>query len=280
MADGWIKLYRAIADTPDWQRRPFDRARAWVDLLLMAAWCDTERVVRGITVKIPRGCAAMSEVELAKKWGWSRDRVRRTLSAWEMRQQIAHQKNNVTSLIHIINYEKYQQDDTANNTPNKTANKTAESALPLDKEYKNIYISSSSEEDISRRINPKIPSCPHQKIISLWNETMPELPQTREFPEQFKKMLRSRWTENPIRQNLEWWREYFTFIRQSPFLMGQKNEFCATLEWVIRPSNMAKILNGNYHKNTNGKLNLNDAQANVLEWLKRKKEGRYDNGQG
>jgi len=48
------------------------------------------------------------------------------------------------------------------------------------------------------------------------------------------------------------WKEFFQVIRQSEFLMGKvqsrdRKPFKISLDWVCKPSNLAKILEGHYH---------------------------------
>lgn len=123
MSTGWIKLHRALLCSPDWQEKPCTRGKAWVDLLLRATYTDAPRVVKfrgnSVEILVPRGHLAATEVELAESWGWSRMKVRRFLGVLETRQQIRQQKNNVTSLIEIVNWDEYQGGDTADETPEK-----------------------------------------------------------------------------------------------------------------------------------------------------------------
>ena len=118
MTEGWIRLYRRIEDNPSWLAEPFTRGQAWVDLLLMANHKPGHTRIRGIKVEVGRGQLASSEVVLANRWQWSRGKVRRFLSELEDEavQQIEQQKNNVTTLITIKNYGRYQGSDTANGT--------------------------------------------------------------------------------------------------------------------------------------------------------------------
>lgn len=60
--------------------------------------------------------------ELAKRWRWSKGKVNRFLMELQTDTQIELQKTNVSTLISICNYERYQGDDTANDTANSTAN--------------------------------------------------------------------------------------------------------------------------------------------------------------
>lgn len=79
MAKGYIKLHRQIADHWLWSGEPYDRAHAWIDLLLLANWKESKRIIKGQIVEQKRGEVIASVGTLAKRWGWSENKVRRFL---------------------------------------------------------------------------------------------------------------------------------------------------------------------------------------------------------
>lgn len=111
---GWIKLWRQAEDDPLYFAEPFTRYHAWIDLLLMANHKPGVIYKRGIRLNLDRGDVGMSELELSKRWRWSRGKVRRFLSEMESEkeQKIVQQKSNLTTCIHIVNYGKYQGNGT------------------------------------------------------------------------------------------------------------------------------------------------------------------------
>lgn len=117
--NGWICLHRRLIEHELWTQEKFTRGQAWVDLLLLANHAPGSFRVRGVEVKVCRGQVGWSEVTLSHRWKWSRDKVRRYLKELEKLKNIIQHKDNVTSLITIINYEAYQEIKTANKTPKK-----------------------------------------------------------------------------------------------------------------------------------------------------------------
>jgi hypothetical protein len=109
MAEGWIKIHRQISDNPLWFSEKFTRGQAWIDMLILANHKDSFFYKRGVKIEVKRGQLGRSEVELSDRWSWSRSKVRKFLNDLEKEQQIEQQKTNVTQLITIINYDKYQQ---------------------------------------------------------------------------------------------------------------------------------------------------------------------------
>jgi len=104
--------------------------------------------------------------------------------------------------------------------------------------------------------HPKLvpPVCPHQEIIALYHEKLPTATRVRVWNETRTKHLQARWREDPKRQSLEWWGKLFDYCAQSDFLTGQANTapgrdpFVMGLDWLVKPENFAKVIEGKYHR--------------------------------
>ena len=94
-------------------------------------------------------------------------------------------------------------------------------------------------------------NCPLKKIVSLYHQTLPTLPKVQKLTETRAGYIRARWREDLT--DLEQWENFFNFVKQSDFLMGRtenrngRRPFIADLEWLVRPSNFAKIAEDRYH---------------------------------
>jgi hypothetical protein len=99
-------------------------------------------------------------------------------------------------------------------------------------------------------------------VIDLYHQKLPTLRKVEVWNDARKGYLRQRWRdvsqelalEKPIQTEdvLLWWSDFFTHIGQSKFLTGRVNDksgraFTADLEWILKPSNFAKIIEGKYH---------------------------------
>lgn len=87
-------------------------------MLLLANHDENTFRVRGIRVPCFRGQIGFTSEKLALRWKWSRGKVMRFLNGLQTDGMIVQQKNNVTTLITILNYDKYQGSDTADSTAN------------------------------------------------------------------------------------------------------------------------------------------------------------------
>ena len=109
----------------------------------------------------------------------------------------------------------------------------------------------------------KILGCDHKGVLSLYHTILPNLPTVEIWNDTRAGYLRQRWREVAIDLSkdgavthadmLAWWKQFFEHIGSSKFLTGKtqskdKPPFLADLEWVIKPTNFAKIIEGKYHR--------------------------------
>ena len=105
----------------------------------------------------------------------------------------------------------------------------------------------------------KVPPCPHQEIINLYHFVLPELPRVEIWNKTREGYLKQRWRElfadfecKSEAEGLDWFKtEFFPHIKKSQFLTGKvqskdRKPFLADLEWVIKPTNFTKIIEGKY----------------------------------
>ena len=122
---GWFHVYREIVDSDLWLAEPFTRGQALVDLYGLARHAAGHIRLKGVRIALARGQLAWSEQTLAKRWQWSRGKVRRFLAELTSEQLIVQQTSNVTSVITMLKYDQQAASDTAAGTANRTADSTA-----------------------------------------------------------------------------------------------------------------------------------------------------------
>jgi len=163
MSSGWSKIHRKLQENPLWLSETFTRGQAWVDLILLANHKVNSFRLRGVLLTISRGQVGYSQVALSGRWRWSRGKVRRFLNELETAQQIVQHKNNVTSLISIVNYEVYQDDDTASSTADSTPNGQQTDTNKNEENEKNQTYNDNAPADMcadpNDNIKPKAGEC-------------------------------------------------------------------------------------------------------------------------
>lgn len=129
---------------------PFCRNAAWFDLILLANHDENYFRARGIRITVKRGQVGYGMRELSKRWRWSRGKVERFMKELEFDKKIVRQKNNVTTLISLVNYSKYNSNDTTDKNPSE---QQAENQTGLNKNDKNVkngkkYIHKKRKKDV------------------------------------------------------------------------------------------------------------------------------------
>ena len=99
------------------------------------------------------------------------------------------------------------------------------------------------------------PQCPHAEIVNLYAKHLPMARQVAEWTPARQAVLRTRWREKKNRQNLDWWDRFFGFCAESKFLTGQAGSkdrapFLLSLDWLLKPANFLKVIEGAYHTET------------------------------
>ena len=276
---GYLKWWRCAEDSSVWSRG-IEYRGLFITLLTKASYIESS--FGG--VKILPGQVACSIQRLANDLGISRDKLNRMLRNLQKDGAIsAHNSHNRYTIITICNFMQYQKDEGGSRTTDALTNHTTAAQPPHTlKEGKNIYSSSLRSEELSpaasasdspcppeeaEKETPEeqksgFPLCPHQKIIALYHEALPELPRVKVWNGTREKHLASRWKEtltrlkqagkpHTLEAGLEWWRAYFAQVRASSLLMGKVprrdgSAWVANLEWLVTPKGYAGVLEGKY----------------------------------
>lgn len=95
--------------------------------------------------------------------------------------------------------------------------------------------------DIDKEIERK--NIPYQEIADLYNSTCLSFPRVTKLSEARKKAIKARLNTYAT----EDFKKLFTMAEDSDFLKGKNDRnWSATFDWLIKDSNMAKVLDGNY----------------------------------
>lgn len=142
VADGWIKVWRKLAESDIWLEKPFSKGQAWIDLLLLATSSDHVSSYKGRNKKYSAGTVHMSLCFLSERWGWSRNKVYRFIRKLENDKMLVYQgrtsngttdrtQNGTTdgttsdTVIIVVNWALYQSKQNKNGTTNGTTDGTS-----------------------------------------------------------------------------------------------------------------------------------------------------------
>ena len=135
---------------------------------------------------------------------------------------------------------------------------TPDKVPPIRKEENRIEKKRTEEKETTVSALPQAEDAPapakrvnYQAIVDLYHQTLPNHPKIKVLTDARKRVIKQR-CEKDI-TNLEKWESYFKAIDRSDFLSGRteprqgQRPFIADLEWICKPANFAKIVEGRYH---------------------------------
>lgn len=170
---GYINyIPRVVFGLDFWVEKPFDRGHAFIDLWQLASIKDgTMRNPRGVRYKVLRGQVGHSIKYLAERWGWSDTKVKLFLKELQEDSQIVSQKNNVTTIITILNY-----DNPDTEVPQKSSQKSRKKLAEVSQGPTIEVRLNEGEEADEAEGGPQPP------LIETMNVTTPELALLRLVP--------------------------------------------------------------------------------------------------
>lgn len=193
MAEGWIKLHRAIQEHWLWDDEPFTRGQAFIDLLLMVNHKDKKIMFNGELIEVKKGSKITSLRQLSDRWKWSTNKVKKYLEQLQKDGMINYKCDNKKTLLTIENYSVYQGQGNTEETQKKQERNTEETEKEHrsdaeenqkktnknDKEYiKNDKECNKKEKEWEEGEEEKVPSLPplsfptqiHEKFYEQWGE--------------------------------------------------------------------------------------------------------------
>lgn len=241
--EGYIKFYRSILNWEWWH--DINVFRLWSYLLLSANHQDS----RWKGIDVLRGQHITSLPTLEKKTGLSTQQIRTALSKLKSTGEITETVTNKYRLITLVNYDNYQgKDDESNSQDNTQSNRqstdnqqTSNRQSTANKNDKNIKNDKNARSNKTSSITPE----EFKSILGLWNSRC-ELKGITRMTDRRKQALACRLKE----YGEESFRKLIENINASSFLKGQNDRgWTATFDWVIKPNNYVKVLEGNYLDN-------------------------------
>lgn len=107
---GWLKIYRKMLDDPNYLRKPFDKTHAWLDILLTVNFEKRVLNIKGTAVTLKPGQMVFGYRQLANRWGWSVDKVRRYFRTLNKTGSATLTSTPNGTLLTVVKWASYQGD--------------------------------------------------------------------------------------------------------------------------------------------------------------------------
>lgn len=197
-----------------------------------------------------RGQLVSSRRILSAQTGISEQTIRTCLERLQSTHEITIKSTQRNSVITICNYDIYQGETEETNpqtnplNPRESTHDQPSIKQEL-KEYKNNIIDTNVSTSNSRSNSTKNIDVDYEKLIDFFNKKTNGVFGNVRYPisEKRRGMIRSRIRE----YGKEAFAEMIEMAVNSNFLKGDnKSGFRASLDWMIKPNNFQKIIEGNY----------------------------------
>ncbi|MCF8009018.1 MAG: hypothetical protein K9K32_04570 [Halanaerobiales bacterium] len=202
--NGWISLHRKIQNHWIWDNEEkFDKRSAWVDILLMVNHEKRKVNLGNELLTVESGERITSERKLAKRWNWSRTKVRNFLDLLKKDNMIEFNKiPQKRTRLKVLNYSDYQ------NIKNqiKTSKKPEEDHKRTSKEpQKDLNNNDNNDNKIH------IHADEIEEIYSCWKDLLSDVNNAR-LTKKTKKLIATKlkkWDKEDIKQSIKNYNEIY-----------------------------------------------------------------------
>ena len=245
---GWIKVHRSITECFIWTDKPFDKARAWIDLLLLVCHKDKKIMIDGKPFTVARGSYLISRGKLADRWGWSLKKLDNYLRVLEREEMVTTFSTKKGIVITIVNYDKFQVKGTTEDTAEDTTQDTVED---IPEEIVEDTAEDRQKKELNNVMNVNNISSSLHSVVDAWNslseygiKPISKLTSGTKRYDSLVARLKKYGLDNVLKA--------IENIKHSDFLQGNTGDWFITFDWFVKPNNFPKVLEGNYN-NTNPK---------------------------
>ena len=236
--EGYVRLFRSITSWEWYDDIP--TFRLFTHLLLTCNW--QEKKWHGHLIK--PGQRVVSLKKLSEETGLSLQAVRTAISHMESTGELTRFQHGKIGVVAIKNWDKFQE---GNTIPNTNINTKA----TRNQHGTNTELTPNEESKKVRKQEIPPYSPPEgtlEEYRQVFLEECPSLPKPQEaksWSPARKKALKSK------RVSLCEFRDVCKKIERSDFLTGRSGTWAGcSLDWVLKPANWQKILEGNYDNKT------------------------------
>lgn len=209
----------------------------WVMLLTMAGRCNSGGMIF-LTENIP-----YTPKMLADELGFEENTVRLALDALEQLNMIVTD----SGFFSIAGWEEYQNIEGMDKIREQTRKRVAKHREKQKLLQCNVTVTGSNaadiEEDKEEEIEIEREKIDYKGIVNTFNSVCVSFPSVKAISDVRKKAIKARLKNYSVDD----FRTLFEKAEASSFLKGKNSSnWSATFDWLIKDSNMAKVLDGNY----------------------------------
>lgn len=245
---GTVNIARSIFDHAIFADEPKTEREAWIWLIMEASWKPRAKRVGSVVVNTERGQLAASIRFLAGAWRWTAPKVQRYLKRLEKMEMIRSQADTGVTVITICNYDEYQAGGKASDTApiqsrysadtNEKKEERREEGKKGDTDVSSVAV---DPDPIPDDVSQAVDAYRVTAVLKGW-----PVPSTLNSTR--RRAISARVKEAG---GIDGWQIAIGKAAASDFL-GQARPFSGFgIDWIAKPANFTKIMEGNYDERPN-----------------------------
>lgn len=242
---GTVNIARSLFDDEAFKDQPFTEREAFVWMIMEASWKPRAKRVGNVTVNLERGQLAASVRFMADAWKWEKSTVDRFLKRLEKRDMIGTASGTGVNVITICKYDEYQDGGGKRGTEkSEAAGQQRDSSGTNEKKGERRV-----EDKTSIEVSPPLAIDDVAEAVAAFNDMAARhgISQVQKMTDTRRKALRGRLKDCG---GIEGWRLALSKIEASDFLTGRSRDWRCDFDWINKPANFTKLMEGNYDNRT------------------------------
>ena len=172
-------------------------------------------------------------------------------------------KDSINNNRESLYYKKRGTNDSINDSINVSLYKNRTEEIRTEQTFSSNSLDEKDSKELEENITciepkkrsspkPKSNPTPYQDIYEMFLSicsSLPKIQEPKDWAKSRRDCIASRWKEHP---DIGFFHDLFYKVQDSDFLSGRANTFKAGFDWIFKPANLQKILEGNYdNRNAN-----------------------------
>ena len=224
--EGWIKIHRKILENPI-ICKDSDYLAVWIYILLNATHKEIPALFKGKKIILQKGQLITGRKSMSNYLRVSESKIYRIINDFKSEQQIEQQTSNQNSLITILNWDKYQQNEQQNEQQMNNERTTNEQQVNTNKNVKN-------DKNVKNEIINNIPASEETSSADTAKANKKDAMPKHKYGE-YKHVLLKDEELQKLKNDYQNWEELIKYLDEYIEMKGYKakSHYLCIKKWVV-----------------------------------------------
>lgn len=224
--EGWIKIHRKILENPI-ICKDSDYLAVWIYILLNATHKEIPALFKGKKIILQKGQLITGRKSMSNYLRVSESKIYRIINDFKSEQQIEQQTSNQNSLITILNWDKYQQNEQQNEQQMNNERTTNEQQVNTNKNVKN-------DKNVKNEIINNIPASEETSSADIAKANKKDAMPKHKYGE-YKHVLLKDEELQKLKNDYQNWKELIKYLDEYIEMKGYKakSHYLCIKKWVV-----------------------------------------------